>query len=94
MRQGAFIFVAFSFFGCAALGLNAPPSDATLKASIIAALQEQSGLDIAHVDVDVNSGSVIVSGMLDSLKEEKMLKKIVYHVPGVTEPVFNLAVKE
>jgi osmotically-inducible protein OsmY len=94
MRQGTFLLIAFAFFGCAQLRFNAPPNDAALKASIVSALQAQRGLDIAQVNVNVNSGIVIVSGLVDSLREEKLLKKIIYQIPGVNEPAFNLAIKE
>ena len=85
---------ALGLFGCAGFGFQAPLRDSALKGAIISALKQQKGLDISHVYVDVDAGAVVISGMVDSAQQEKLLEKIVYHVRGVKEPAFNLAVKE
>ncbi len=94
MKRGLILLSVLGFFGCAALGLSSPPGDSTLKGSIVSALKQQKGLDLSHVEVDVDAGMVVISGMVDSIQQEKLIEDIVYHVRGVKEPTFNLAVKE
>lgn len=86
--------LGLAFLGCAELGMVSIPSDAALKASVLSALQNDRTLDLSKVDVDVNSGTVTVSGLVDSQVEKKAIKKIVYHVRGVSQPIFNLLVRE
>jgi osmotically-inducible protein OsmY len=94
MKKSFFLLSALGLLGCAGFGFQAPPRDSALKGEIISALKQERGLDISHVYVDVDAGAVVISGMVDSVQQEKLLEKIVYHVRGVKEPTFNLAVKE
>ncbi len=94
MKRGLALLLILGFFGCAELGFKAPLQDSALRGSIMSALRRQKGLDLSHVDVDVDAGSVVISGMVDSVQQEKLLEDVVYHVRGVKEPAFNLAVKE
>lgn len=94
MRKNAFLSLVLVFTGCAALGLGARPNDAELKYAILSALHDKKDLDIAHVEVDVTAGVVVVSGLASSPEQEKELESVVYHVSGVKNPVFNLAVHE
>ncbi len=94
MKKGLILLSLLGLLGCAGFGLNGAPGDSALKGSIMSALRQQKGLDLSRVSVDVDAGSVIISGMVDSAQQKKLLEHIVYHVRGVKEPTFNLAVKE
>jgi len=69
-------------------------SDPAVLANIESQLKAEKSLDLSYVTLDVHSGVVTVSGLINSWQEKRLIEKIVRHAPGVQEAVINLAVQE
>jgi osmotically-inducible protein OsmY len=59
-------------------------SDADLTAKVKNALATDAQLKAAQIDVDANSGVVILKGQVESDTEKKRLQELAQAVPGVT----------
>jgi osmotically-inducible protein OsmY len=59
-------------------------SDADLTAKVKNALATDAQLKAARIDVDANSGVVILKGQVESDTEKKRLQELAQAVPGVT----------
>lgn len=61
---------------------------------VIIALKRSPEVDISHVNVEVNGGQVILSGLVQNPKESRAMERIVENVPGVTEVIIKFDTRE
>ena len=93
MRLGALV-LGISLGGCLAPLTQAELSDSGIKTRVETQLKAQNDLDLRYVTVSVNSGAVIVSGMVNSFQEKQLITKIVRRARGVDQAMINLIVAE
>jgi osmotically-inducible protein OsmY len=63
---------------------RASGNDADLTAKVKNALATDAQLKASRIDVDANSGVVILKGQVESDTEKKRLQELAQRVPGVT----------
>lgn len=68
--------------------------DAALLTSVKSALVSNPVTEAGEINVDVNRGTVSLSGFVDSQKEKSEAARVARNVDGVKEVQNNLAVKE
>ncbi len=59
--------------------------DATIKAKIAAKLKEDSSIDASRIEIDVENGSVILSGKIASRAEERKARDIALDTQSVKD---------
>jgi osmotically-inducible protein OsmY len=69
-------------------------SDPAIKARIETALRSQPDLDLRALSIDVGSGVVTLSGVLNSRREQDFVTRIARRTKGVDEVLVNIIVPE
>ena len=69
-------------------------SDPAVKARIEASLRGSKEIDIRYVTVDVERGTVTISGLVTSIDQIRAISQIIKRVHGVDTVLNNLAVQE
>lgn len=73
-------------------GLVDSAKDATIKAKIAAKLKENSSIDASRIDIEVKSGSVVLSGEVSSRAEERKARDIALDTQSVKDVESNLEI--
>src|SRR6266498_1745183 len=63
---------------------NASNPDTRIVKEIIRRLRRDSKIDISHLEVEVNNGSVVLNGKVDTEEEKNKIEKISASVKGVS----------
>lgn len=71
----------------------APPTEAQLRATVLAELEWVQGLNSAHLGVAVNAGAVTLSGEVESYPEKRLAEKAVLRVRGVSAVADEITVR-
>lgn len=61
---------------------------------VLEVLKRSPTVDVAHLDVSVEGGSVILRGSVDDPEESRAMENIVKNIPGVTEVINELDVEK
>ena len=69
-------------------------SDAAIKARIEVALRSQPNLDLRYLSIDVDTGVVTLSGVLNSLREKDLVTRIARRTKGVDQVLVNVLIPE
>ena len=69
-------------------------SDSGIKARIEQSLASQQDLDLRYVTIDVHSGVVTISGLVNTPGERQLIGRLVRHIRGVDQLMLNLVVQE
>ena len=94
LRLMAVLGLACCLAGCFRSANPADYSDSGLKATIEAKLRSQPDLDLRFVTVDVNSGAVTISGMVNTFREKELIYRLAHRTRGVDQVMVNLLVPE
>jgi osmotically-inducible protein OsmY len=80
--------------GCFSSAQKGNVSDSALLADIQRKLKAEKNLDLRYVDVDVQSRTIVVSGLVGSWDERRLIEKIVRATPGVEKSLINVSVQK
>ena len=69
-------------------------SDSAIKARIEISLHSQPNLDLRYLSIDVDTGVVTLSGVLNSLREQDLVTRLAHRVKGVDQVLVNVLVPE
>ncbi len=94
LRQCLVVIVAMFAVACASNPPEFEHSDAGLKARIEAALRGRKDLDTHTVTIDVDNGTVTLSGLISTDEQRAQVNRIVRRLPGVDTLFDNLLVPE
>lgn len=93
-RAALFVLAALLLAACAHTTQEIDDSDPAVKARVEAALRGRSDLDLRFVTVDVENGTVTVSGLVSSQDQVRTVYILVKRTHGVDTVLNNLAVQE
>lgn len=83
-----------AFAACAHTVQEVDDSDPAVKARVEAALRGRSDLDMRFVTVDVEQGTVTISGLVSSQDQIRTIGNIIKRTHGVESVLNNLASQE
>jgi osmotically-inducible protein OsmY len=69
-------------------------SDAAIKARIETTLRSQPNLDLRYLSIDVDTGVVTLSGVLNSRREQDLVTRLARRTKGVDQVLVNVLVPE
>jgi len=93
----AFLLALALAAGSAGCVRNVQPvdtSDPAIKARIETVLRSQPNLDLRALSIDVDSGVVTLSGVLNSRQEQDIVTRIARRTKGVDQVLVNILVPE
>ncbi len=93
-RLALLVLFCVSAAGCFRNLNEADLSDSGIKARIEQTLASQQDLDLRYVTIDVHSGVVTVSGLVNTPGERQLIGRLVRHIRGVDQLMLNLVVQE
>ena len=69
-------------------------SDQAVKARIETVLRGRKDLDLKYVTIDVNAGSVSISGLVPNQDQVRIIRRLATNVKGVEQVLNNLVIQE
>ena len=69
-------------------------SDAGIKARIETALHSQPDLDLRYLTIDVDTGVVTLSGLVNTLREREVISRVARRTRGVDQVIVNVMIPE
>lgn len=87
-------FLALCLGGCLRRGVAEDLSDPVIKARLESRLQAEPELDVRYVTLDVHSGVVTVSGLVNTQREKQAITRIARGEKGVEQAIVNVIVQE
>ncbi|MFI5346012.1 MAG: BON domain-containing protein [Elusimicrobiota bacterium] len=93
-RSVLFLLLALAAAACTHQVQDIDDSDPAVKARIEANLRGSKEIDIRYVTVDVERGTVTISGLVNSIDQIRAISQIIRRVHGVDTVLNNLAVQE
>jgi osmotically-inducible protein OsmY len=88
------VFLALAAAACTHQVQEMDDSDPAVKARIEASLRGSKEIDIRYVTVDVENGTVTISGLVNTIDQIRAISQIIKRVHGVDTVLNNLAVQE
>ncbi len=86
--------LALCLGGCLRRGVAEDLSDPVLKARLESRLKSEPDLDVRYVSLDVHTGVVTVSGLVNTQREKQAITRIVRSEKGVEQALVNVLVQE
>lgn len=93
-RLALLVLLCGAASGCFKNLNEADLSDSGIKARIESALATEQELDLRFVTIDVHSGVVTVSGLVNTPRERQLIGRLVRNLRGVDQLMLNLVVQE
>ena len=84
----------FGAASCRTVSQDVDVSDPAIKARIEVVLRGRPDLDLKYVSLDVNAGTVVISGLVPTGDQARIIRRLAANVDGVEAVLNNLAIQE
>ena len=90
------VIVAAAFCACASAPSREPVdnTDPAVNARIKQEFRRHPELNVQYLDLNVDAGTVTVSGIVDSIDSREDIRHLVQRVPGVKQVIVNVLIRE